>query len=153
MLRYKILEITTDGIKLRVKRQEYYCHAPNDVIDILSTHQFFYQMDSDAKKKEKSICKHIAVKVRRRRQVLGLERKALARALGVSDGTVSNFEKGRHSISAERLWLIAGVLQCSPVDLLPPIPQDFSEFDKKRQEIDDAEAREWLAPLTSFAQI
>jgi transcriptional regulator with XRE-family HTH domain len=96
------------------------------------------------KKEEINIRCLIGTKIRRRRMAVGIERKSLAASLNVSDGTVSNFEKGRHSISAERLWLVAAMLKCSPLDLLPPLPEDLSGFDKQVQAIEDEEAKKWL---------
>jgi transcriptional regulator with XRE-family HTH domain len=44
----------------------------------------------------------------------------LARAIGVTVGTVQNYEHGRTHITAERLEQLAGALQCEATDLLQP---------------------------------
>jgi transcriptional regulator with XRE-family HTH domain len=44
----------------------------------------------------------------------------LARAIGVSVGTVQNYEHGRVHLTVDRLLELARALQCEPVDLLAP---------------------------------
>lgn len=44
----------------------------------------------------------------------------IARALGVSTGTIQNYEHGRVHIPADCLEQLAGALQCEPADLLRP---------------------------------
>ena len=47
----------------------------------------------------------------------------LAKAIGVSVGTIQHYEHGRVHITAERLLELAAALQCEPADLL--MPPDF----------------------------
>lgn len=105
---------------------------------------------SEIRANVEKIRKTIGAKVRNRRQGLGIERKEFAEQLKLSQASISNIENGRQSIPAERLWLIAAMLGCSPNDLLPPIPQGYRGFDKKVQDMDDENAKRWLKDLVNF---
>jgi transcriptional regulator with XRE-family HTH domain len=47
-----------------------------------------------------------------------LSQGQLAKAIGVSVGTVQNYERGRVAISADRIAHLSRPLQCEPTDLL-----------------------------------
>lgn len=53
------------------------------------------------------------------RQAHGVSQGRLARAIGVSVGTVQAYERGRTRIAVERLADLADALECEPADLLP----------------------------------
>jgi transcriptional regulator with XRE-family HTH domain len=44
----------------------------------------------------------------------------LARALGVTVGTIQNYERGRAGLGVDRIEQLARALQCEPVELLAP---------------------------------
>jgi transcriptional regulator with XRE-family HTH domain len=44
----------------------------------------------------------------------------IAKAVGVSVGTIQNYERGRVAITTDRIEQLASALQCEPVDLLAP---------------------------------
>jgi transcriptional regulator with XRE-family HTH domain len=52
------------------------------------------------------------------RQHRGMSQGQLARALGVSVGTIQSYEHGRTHITIDRLLELAPALQCEPMDLL-----------------------------------
>lgn len=52
------------------------------------------------------------------RDCRGLSQAQLARAIGVSVGTVQNYEHGRNPIPTDRLEPLAMALSCKPVELL-----------------------------------
>ena len=58
-------------------------------------------------------------RIRERRKALGLTLKDVAKALGVSEGTVSRYESADiQNMGVNKLTPLARVLQCSPVYLL-----------------------------------
>ena len=58
-------------------------------------------------------------RIKERRKALGLTLKDVAKALGVSEGTVSRYESADiQNMGVNKLVPLARVLQCSPVDLL-----------------------------------
>jgi transcriptional regulator with XRE-family HTH domain len=52
------------------------------------------------------------------RKVRGLSQGQLAKAIGVTVGTIQAYEHGRARIAVERLEALADALQCEPADLL-----------------------------------
>jgi transcriptional regulator with XRE-family HTH domain len=53
------------------------------------------------------------------RQARGISQGKLARAIGVTVGTVQAYEHGRTRIAVERLADLASALQCELTELLP----------------------------------
>ena len=51
----------------------------------------------------------------------GFSQDRLALAAGVDRSYMGRIERGEVNITLEKLYLLAGVLQCSPKDLLPEI--------------------------------
>jgi len=47
-----------------------------------------------------------------------ISQRRIAKAIGVSVGTIQNYEHGRAHITTDRLEQLAHALQCEPVDLL-----------------------------------
>jgi transcriptional regulator with XRE-family HTH domain len=86
----------------------------------------------------------------------------LAKALGVSVGTIQNYEHGRVHITAGRLEQLAMALQCEPADLLespdtpPPRYRRYRIFQQRASsswyklqpvlDLDDEDQR-WLASV------
>ena len=66
------------------------------------------------------------------RQHRGISQGRIAKVLGVSVGTVQNYEHGRTHITTDRLEQLARALQCEPADLLKP-PDMFGQI--KRGEV------------------
>lgn len=54
---------------------------------------------------------HVGLRVRLRRQRLGLSQDALAKALGLSFQQVQKYERGTNRVSASKLFEIAGALE------------------------------------------
>ena len=61
------------------------------------------------------------------RQHRNISQGRLAKAVGVSVGTIQNYEHGRAHITADRLEQLARALQCEPAELLAapgsPLPR------------------------------
>lgn len=71
----------------------------------------------------------------------------IARAVGVSVGTIQNYEHGRALITTDRLEQLAQALQCEPMDLLAEpgsIPPPRYRYNQRRY-------RALLAKIRSFS--
>jgi transcriptional regulator with XRE-family HTH domain len=62
----------------------------------------------------------IGTRLAEARHARGLSQGKLARAIGVTTGTVQAYEHGRCRIAIERLEDLAEALQCEQADLLTP---------------------------------
>jgi len=91
----------------------------------------------------KSIREKVGTKIRQQRKKRDMETKVLASKIGLSQGSISNIEHGKQSVTAERLWQIAVALGYTPNDLLPPVPDRFIEFEKNLRKMEDEEAQEF----------
>jgi len=56
--------------------------------------------------------KHVGLKIRARRKVLGVSQSALADALGLTFQQVQKYERGANRVSASKLFQIAAHLRC-----------------------------------------
>lgn len=63
---------------------------------------------------------HAGERLRQIREHRGLSQGKAAKAIGVSVGTIQNYERGRVAITTDRLQQLARALQCEPADLLQP---------------------------------
>lgn len=95
------------------------------------------------RKELKAVQKKVGTKIRQQRKRRDMDIKVLASKIGLSQGSVSNIENGKQSISAERLWQIALALGCMPNDLLPPVPDKFVEFEANLQQLENEQAQEF----------
>lgn len=95
------------------------------------------------RKELKAVQKKIGVKIRQQRKKRDMETKMLASEIGLSQGSISNIENGKQSITAERLWQIAVALGCDANDLLPPVPNRFAEFEANIMQMEKEEAKEF----------
>ncbi len=95
------------------------------------------------KKELEAIRTKIGIKIGHRRKEIDLDMKVLAEKVGLSQGSISNIEKGRQSITAERLWQFSVALGCSPTKLLPSVPDEIKEFDKNIEKLENEEAKEF----------
>jgi transcriptional regulator with XRE-family HTH domain len=66
------------------------------------------------------IYKEIGSRIRTRRKALRMTQEHLAKALGVSRGSLANVETGRQNMLVHQLYSYAAELQLIPEDLLPP---------------------------------
>ena len=70
---------------------------------------------------------NIARRLHQVRQHRNISQARIAKAIGVSVGTIQNYEHGRAQIAADRLKHLAIALQCEPADLLAdpgsPLPR------------------------------
>lgn len=75
----------------------------------------------------------IGLRLRQLREARAISQGQVARAIGVSVGTVQGYEHGRTRITVDRLEQLAAALQCEPVELLAepgsPTPR-YRYFDK-----------------------
>jgi transcriptional regulator with XRE-family HTH domain len=65
-------------------------------------------------------------RLREIRECRGMSQGRLARALGVTVGTIQSYEHGRTHITLDRLLELAPALQCEPLELLTlrsPLPR------------------------------
>jgi transcriptional regulator with XRE-family HTH domain len=70
---------------------------------------------------------HVGLRIRLRRQRLGLSQDALAKALGVSFQQVQKYEKGVNRVSASKLFDIAYALQAPVAWFFEDLPQTDAE--------------------------
>ena len=70
--------------------------------------------------KNKPVDPRPGIRLHQIREHRDLSQCLLARALGVSVGTIQNYEHGRNHITADRLEELARALQCKAADLLMP---------------------------------
>lgn len=78
-------------------------------------------MKKKRNRKTAAVDKAIGVKIRSRRQALGMPLRELADELGLTFQQVQKYETGASSISASRLLSVAEVLNCRPSSLLPSV--------------------------------
>jgi len=109
-------------------------------------------MPKKKSKQLKEICDNIGTKIKSRRLAIGMTRKSFAHEIEFSQASVSNIENGKQSVTAEKLWHIALILGCSPGDLLPPIPEEYKNFEKQLEEIEDEKTRKWGQELIKQSQ-
>lgn len=62
--------------------------------------------------------RQLGQRLRQIREARGISQGRLARLIGVSVGTVQNYEHGRNPIPTDRLEPLAMALQCKPAELL-----------------------------------
>jgi transcriptional regulator with XRE-family HTH domain len=99
----------------------------------------------------------IGVRIKRRRQVLGMRQEDLARKLGVSRGTVATWEAGKH-FPLRKLGAVEAVLGISLDEQpeavpYPHVPSDVAEYVRRRWRRDPAEAAAVLSDLEAvFSQ-
>ena len=62
------------------------------------------------------------MKIRELREKAGLTQSQLAKALGVGETTIRNWEQGRAGDRLQQLALLCSVLECQPGDLLEVAP-------------------------------
>lgn len=68
--------------------------------------------------------KQIGAVIKARRKTLDMKQETLARALGISRGSLANVETGRQGVLVHQLYKFAVALQLMPVDLLPQPSSD-----------------------------
>lgn len=64
------------------------------------------------------LVKIVAINVKKKRQALGLDQSALAKAANLSQAGLSNLERAKRGCSLEALERIAVALNCQPAELL-----------------------------------
>lgn len=99
------------------------------------------------------IRKEIGNNIRSRRLQLRMEMKELGSKIGLSQSSITNIEKGRQSITAERLWQITLVLRCSPQDLLPPIPQEFKDYEENMAKLKNEKLKKFAIGVLSNVEL
>jgi transcriptional regulator with XRE-family HTH domain len=68
-------------------------------------------MARKATKRANSIDQHVALRLRAKREELGLSQTEVADAVGITFQQVQKYENGKNRIAAGRLWLIAKVFK------------------------------------------
>lgn len=58
--------------------------------------------------------RHVGLRIRLRRQTLGLSQERLAKVLGVSFQQVQKYERATNRVSASALWRVAEALRVAP---------------------------------------
>ena len=101
----------------------------------------------DFKKALLAIRTKIGKKICHRRKEIELDTKILATKVGLSQGSISNIEKGKQSITAERLWQFSVALGCFPTKLLPSIPDEIKEFDKNIEKLENDQDKEFARAI------
>lgn len=74
----------------------------------------------------------------------------IAKAIGVSAGTIQNYERGRVAITTDRLQQLARALQCEPAELLasPAAPLPRYRFRQRSLRIsNEYDRRQMMLPL------
>lgn len=65
------------------------------------------------------LAKAIGLRIRKERGEHSLSQDALALACGIDRSYMGRIERGEVNITIEKLYVIAGVLECEPAILLP----------------------------------
>ena len=63
---------------------------------------------------------HVGERIAQVRIAADVSQARLAKRVGVTVGTIQNYERGRNSLTVTRLWELAIALNCEPADLLKP---------------------------------
>lgn len=71
------------------------------------------------------LAKAVGIKIRAERKTRKLSQDALALACGIDRSYMGRIERGEVNITIEKLYVIAGVLECEPSTLLP----DFADVE------------------------
>ena len=58
--------------------------------------------------------RHVGLRIRKRRDELGLSREAVAEVVGVKHQQIANYERGKHNVLLERLLALAQALKVPP---------------------------------------
>ncbi len=80
---------------------------------------------------------HIAAATRRARVAAKMTQHQLAELCGKAGYTVltqpriAQIETGQRKLSAEELWLFCGILNVSPLDILPPVQDKTKQSEGK----------------------
>jgi len=74
-----------------------------------------------------TIQREVGARLRRRRSELGLSQEHVAYEVGLTQGSISNYEVGRSDIPFTVLLRICAALRTSPGDLVPTIPPAWTE--------------------------
>jgi transcriptional regulator with XRE-family HTH domain len=96
------------------------------------------------------IYKHIGAVIRARRKTLGLKQEDLAKALGISRGSLANVETGRQNVLVHQLYNYAAALTLSPFDLLPQPAIDHGRAERTELPLPDdlkAQQKEQIARI------
>lgn len=67
------------------------------------------------------LAKAIGVRIRQQRKASGISQDNLALLSGIDRSYMGRIERGETNITVEKLYLIAKVLACDPITLLPEI--------------------------------
>lgn len=97
--------------------------------------------------------KEIGIKIRHRRLHIDMETKVLAFNVGLSQGSISNIEKGKQAVTAERLWQFCIALKCSPEELLPVVPDELKNFDQNFEKMETEKMRDFAKAIVKNASI
>ena len=72
-----------------------------------------------------TIQREVGARLRRRRCELGLSQEHVAYEVGMTQGSISNYEVGRTDIPFTMLLRICAALRTTPADLIPMIPMGW----------------------------
>lgn len=91
------------------------------------------------------------------RKKFNLTQEELAKATGMNRISIVNIERGIHATTLEKIVLICSILQCTPNDLLPPIPLSSAQRSPVHISFKTEKARkaclndpEWLAIMNKL---
>ena len=80
----------------------------------------------------KTVDPRLGERLRQIREHRDISQGQLARAIGVSVGTIQHYEQGRTHITTERLEQLSRALQCEPADLLMPPDEPLPRYRRPR---------------------
>lgn len=67
------------------------------------------------------ISEHIGNEIKRMRKIKGYSQQDFADMISLTRASVINIEKGRHSPTLEKIYIICKILECTPNDLFPEV--------------------------------
>lgn len=95
--------------------------------------------------------------IRENRKKFGLTQQELADAVKMDRVSIVNIERGVHATTIDKIVEICSVLQCSPNDLLPPIPKSSAQrgpvhisFTSKKAREECLNDPEWVAAMNKL---
>lgn len=93
---------------------------------------------------KEELYKAIGTKIRAMRTAKGWTQKELGNKFDVSPQYISRIERGSAHLSLQKLYVLAGILECSIYAILPSSPSQISDFfsDELQYQLDHCSAEQ-----------
>jgi len=95
---------------------------------------------------EDTVKKAISINIKKLRKSAGLKQKELAKKIGVSESSISSYEKATNLFPLEKLPLVIEALNCSITDIFEPL------FNKREEDKEISEMMNKIRHLLSMPE-